>query len=90
MLFFDETDPIMQYLLHLDYFEYEHIKEMDNDKIKDLYALDEIKLFDELIELFSPYGIGMIKKYDYKTNYWSAIPGGIPLFLINGICIKRN
>ena len=27
---------------------------------------------------------------EFKTNYWSAIPGGIPPFLINGICIKRN
>ena len=28
LLFFDETNPIMQYLLHLDYFEFEHLKDI--------------------------------------------------------------
>ena len=32
----------------------------------------------------------MRKSYDFKTNYWSAIPGGIPSKLVNGICVKNN
>ena len=28
--------------------------------------------------------------YDFKTNYWSAIPGGIPSEFVNGVCIKNN
>ena len=30
------------------------------------------------------------KSFEFKTNYWSAIPGGIPSKLINGICVKNN
>ena len=32
----------------------------------------------------------MRKPFNTKTNYWSAIPGGIPSFLVNGICVKNN
>ena len=30
----------------------------------------------------SPSGMGMRKSYDYKTNYWSVIPVGIPSKII--------
>ena len=55
-----------------------------------LYSKEEISLLEGLIEPFSPAGKHMRKEYDFKTNYWSAIPGGIPSFLINGVCIKNN
>lgn len=90
ILFFDESNPIMQHLLHLDYFEYENIKQNNKNKLNELYTTDEIELFDNLIEPLSPAGKDMRRNYDFKTNYWSAIPGGIPPFLINGICIKNN
>lgn len=90
LLFFDEQNPIFQYLLHLDYFEYESIKEKNKEQIEQIYTKEEINMFDNLIEPLSPGGKGMRKNYDFKTNYWSAIPGGIPSFLVNGICIKNN
>ena len=90
LLFFDETNPIMQYLLHLDYFEFEHIKETSLESIPQIYTKEEIDLLENLIEPLSPSGRNMRSKHTSKSNYWSAIPGGIPSFLINGICIKRN
>ena len=90
VLFFDDTNPIMQYLLHLDYFEFEHIKETSPETINQIYTKEEIDLLENLIEPLSPSGKGMRHKYDFKTNYWSAIPGGIPPFLINGVCIKKT
>ncbi len=90
ILFFDDSNPVMKYLLHLDYFEYENIKKTNKEKISELYSSEEIELFDKLIEPLSPAGIGMRREYDTKFNYWSAIPGGIPSFLVNGICIKKN
>ena len=90
ILFFDESNPIMQYLLRMDYFEYEKMKNDNKDNLHSLYTEEEIELFDKLIEPLSPAGKDMRKDYDFKTNYWSAIPGGIPAFLINGICVKNN
>lgn len=89
ILFFDDTNPIMQYLLHLDYFEFEHIKETSPQILNQIYTKEEIDLLENLIEPLSPAGKGMRYEYEFKTNYWSAIPGGIPPFLINGICIKK-
>lgn len=90
LLFFDETNPIMQYLLHLDYFEFEHIKETSPQILNQIYTKEEIDLLENFIEPLSPGGRNMRSKHTSKSNYWSAIPGGIPSFLINGICIKRN
>lgn len=90
LLFFDELNPVMKYLLHLDFFEYEKIKKDNKDKIPLLYTEKEIQIFDRLIEPISPGGKDMRQDFDYKTNYWSAIPAGIPSFLINGICVKNN
>lgn len=89
ILFFDESNEIMKQLLHLDYFEYEYIKSLETIDINKKYDESEIKIL-EFIEKLSPAGKNMRKPYDFKTNYWSAIPGGIPPFLINGICTKRN
>ena len=89
ILFFDETNFLMKYLLHLDYFEFEHQKEI-NPNYSSLYSSDELEILEKLIEPLSPAGKDMRKSYDFKTNYWSAIPGGIPSSLINGICIKNN
>ena len=90
LLFFDETNPIMQYLLHLDYFEFEHIKDISLASLNQIYTKEERALLGGLIEPLSPGGRNMRSKHTSKSNYWSAIPGGIPPFLINGICIKRN
>ena len=89
ILFFDENNPLMQYLLHLDYFEFEHQKQ-NNPDYASLYTSDELKILEELIEPLSPAGKDMRKPYNFKTNYWSAIPGGIPAKLVNGICVKNN
>ena len=79
----------MKYLIHLDYFEFEHQKQV-NPNYSLLYTSDELEILEKLIEPISPAGKGMRKSYDFKTNYWSAIPGGIPSNLINGICVKNN
>ncbi len=89
LLFFDDENEIMKYLLHLDYFEFEKNKS-ENPNYKDLYSENELKILEELIEPVSPAGKNMRNDYDFKTNYWSAIPGGIPSYLINGVCIKNN
>ena len=89
ILFFDENNPVMKYLLHLDYFEFEHQKQT-NPNYKSLYTSDELEILEQLIEPLSPAGRDMRKRYDFKTNYWSAIPGGIPSIFINGICTKNN
>lgn len=89
ILFFDDENPLMKYLLHLDYFEFEHQKQ-DNPDYCSLYTPDELEILEQLIEPLSPAGKGMRKPYDVKTNYWSAIPGGIPAGLVNGICTKNN
>ena len=79
----------MQYLLHLDYFEFEHQKK-ENPNYASLYNSNELEILEELIEPLSPAGKDMRKSYVFKTNYWSAIPGGIPSKLVNGICVKNN
>ena len=89
ILFFDENNLLMKYLLHLDYFEFEHQKQVNPD-YSSLYSTNELEILEELIEPISPAGKNMRKNYDFKTNYWSAIPGGIPSKLINGICVKNN
>ena len=76
-------------MLHLDYFEFAHQKRV-NPNYRELYSKDELEILEELIEPLSPSGKDMRKDYDFKTNYWSAIPGGIPSAFINGICIKNN
>ena len=90
LLFFDEQNPVMKKLLHLDYFEYEGIKNSDPSKIPEIYTSEEIELFDGLIEPLSPAGTMMRSDYDSKFNYWSAIVGGVPSSLVNGVCIKTN
>ena len=80
----------MEQLLHLDYFEYEKIKQQEPEKLTEIYSEEEIKLFDSIIEPFSPCS----KNYHIKDMLpycdWSAIPGGIPSQLVNGICIKNK
>ena len=89
LLFFDENNPVMQQLLHLDYFEYENVKNNNPEDLSN-YSDEERLLFDRLIEPLSPAGTDMRNNYNSKTNYWSAIPGGIPSRLVNGLCIKKN
>ena len=89
LLFLDQENPIMKYLVHLDYFDYIHLKNTNPDCINEKYTIEEIDLLDKLIAPISPSGKGMRVNHDFKTNYWSAIPGGIPPFLVNGICIKN-
>lgn len=90
LLFFDSTNHVFKQLLHLDYFEYEKVKQQDPDKITEMYSEEEIELFDQIIEPLSPGG----KKFHIEDMLpycdWSAIPGGIPSELVNGICTKSE
>ena len=90
ILFFDTTNPIMEQLLHLDYFEYEKVKQQNPEKLTKIYSKDEIELFDSIIEPFSLNGKDHHTKDILPYCDWSAIPGGIPSQLVNGICTKRQ
>ena len=89
ILFFDEDNDVMKKLLHLDYFEFEKIKKTEPERINELYTSDEINLLD-VIEHFSPAGKDFHDIENRPYYYWSAIPGGIPSLLVNGICVKSN
>ena len=92
VLFFDSDNEVMQYLLHLDYFEYERIKKQNPEKLHEIYLPEEIMLFESLIAPLSPAGKNYHddSKKDKPFFHWSAIPGGIPSELVNGICLKNN
>ncbi len=88
VLFFDEND-VMKKLLHYDLFEYERVKLHEKEKLKEKYTDDEIWLLDFLYQV-SPAGYDFHDSSDRPYYYWSAIPGGIPSNLINGICVKLD
>lgn len=91
-LFFDEKNPVMNSLLHLDFFEYEKIKNTDPERLKDVYSKEIIEIFDNIIEPESTASDIIIRskiKGDLARSEWSAIPGGIPPFLVNGICVCK-
>lgn len=90
ILFLDDTNPIMQQLLHLDYFEYEKVKQQTPDKLTQMYSKEEIRILDFIIEPFSPGGRDYHTKDILPYCDWSAIPGGIPSTLVNGICTKNK
>lgn len=92
LLFFDAENKVMQYLLHLDYFKYEGIKRSNPNRIEEMYTKEEIELFEEVIEPLSPAGKDFHDEDKKKLRYyyWSAIPGGIPSELVNGICLTSN
>ena len=48
VLFFDASNPIMEQLLHLDYFEYEKVKQQRPEKITEIYSKEEIQLFEQI------------------------------------------
>ncbi len=90
MFFLDETHPITQQLMRLDYFHYEYIKRTNPSKLPKIYAQEEIDMFDKLIEPISPGGVTMIGEPREGHNYWHAFVGGIPPQIINGICISSK
>lgn len=90
VLFFDSENPIMKKLLHLDFFEYERIKQLNPEKISEIYTSEEIEIFERIIEPFSPGGKDFHTKNILPYCDWSAIPGGIPSTLVNGICTKTR
>lgn len=90
LLFFDSTNQVMEKLLHLDFFEYVKIKQLSPEKISKLYTSEEIELFEQIIEPFSPCGRNFHTKNMLPYCDWSAIPGGIPPLLVNGICTKTQ
>ena len=90
ILFFDDENEIMKKLIHLDYFEYQKIKKTTTNKLQEIYSKEEMQLLGGVIEEFSHAGKDFHDREDRLYYYWSAIPGGIPPLLINGICIKNN
>jgi hypothetical protein len=90
VIYFDESNPIMQMLMKLDYFEYEHLKSTDPDKIKEIYPKEVIDIMDTLIEPISKAGRKMHDNPKLPFYDWLAIPGAIPPQLVNGICVHTS
>lgn len=89
VLFFDDEHPVMKDLLHLDYFEYEKIKQLQPEMLDEIYTEEEKNIFDNIIEPYSEFGAHFHVTSGIPYCDWSAIPGGIPPFLVNGICIGQ-
>lgn len=89
-LYFDQTNPIMQELLSIDFFEYFHIKQTNPEKLPELYSPSIIELFDTIIVPLSPAGKYMHEKDTDIYSSWRAIPGGIPPALVNGLSISTE
>lgn len=90
VFYFDDTNPIMQTLMQMDYFEYEHVKNNTPEDLPKLYPQEVIDLFDKLIEPNSGGGKTFHDNPEYKFYDWLAIPGGIPPQLINGLCVHSS
>ncbi len=90
VLFFDTNNEIMQELSRLDYFEYEHIKAQNPEKLSEIYSKEEIELFEFLIEPLSGGGKNFHNNETMNTYDWLAIPAGIPPQLVNGIMLNNN
>ena len=92
-LFFDNSNQIMQMLMKFDFFEYLKIKKEHPEKIKEIYPIELIALYEKvccanfLVKGASPL---FHDETDYMRKTWLAIPLGIPPFLINGICINSK
>ncbi len=87
LFFIDNTNPLWERLVSLDFFEYVHIKQQSPEKISSLYPKEIIELYEEILLPLSP---GAEATHDYPNSQcysWRAIPGGIPPQLINGIQI---
>lgn len=89
ILFFDQENEVMKNLLRLDFFEYQRIKRDEPEKLNDLFSKDELVLLD-CINYFSKASFDFHDSDTREYYYWSAIPGGIPALLVNGICVKNN
>lgn len=91
-LFFDDDNIIMKNILSWDYFKYKKIKNTEPEKLDFLYSKEKREIFDKVIEPDSP-GSNCIASLSESNilpySDWSAIPGGIPAKLVNGICIKN-
>lgn len=85
-LFFDKRTYFMNELLKLDFFEYQKIRKTEKEKITALYPKEIIDIYENLILPMSPSSSDFHDKFS-RTYFWSAIPGGIPPMLINGICL---
>ena len=85
-LFFDKRNYYMNELLKLDFFEYQRIRKTKKDKLTSSYPKEIIDIYENLILPLSPSSSDFHDNFS-RTYFWSAIPGGIPPMLINGICI---
>ncbi len=85
-LFFDKRNYYMNELLKLDFFEYQRIRKTEKDKLTSLYPKEIIDIYENLILPMSPSSSTFHDNL-CRTYFWSAIPGGIPPMLINGVCI---
>lgn len=85
IFFFDEKNPTMKELMANDYFGYIHKVKTGQDVSH--YPENIKELLDEIIAPLSPAGVNHHKKDFLHFSAWLAIPGGIPPYLINGLCI---
>lgn len=90
ILYYDGSHPIMQAILGMDYFEYEHIKKTNPEKLKEMYDEEVIKVMDTLVEPSSPYGRTMHDNPQKHYSCWHAVLGGVPSKFVNGVSINST
>ena len=101
MLVFDHKHPLMKELVRLNFFEYEHLRRHEPDKLQQVYNIDKsdgklgvAELFDEVIapQVKSNCPPIDMRNTHYTNEYdsWIAIPGGVPSGLVTGIRIHSK
>lgn len=79
--------------MRYDFFEYLKIKKEHPKKLKEIYPIELIDLYEEVCcanFLVKGGSSSFHDGTDYMRKTWLATPLGIPSFLINGICINSK
>ncbi len=88
-LFFDGNNPVMKFLMRLDFFEYLKIRKEHPEKIEQIYDKRVIDLFEKVCDAQNmSFSAKFHDENDYDRKTWLAIPMGVPPMLVNGICIN--
>lgn len=92
VFYLDKNNPIMQKLARLDFFEYARRAKESPEEIQTFYSAEEINMFEKLIRPLSKRGMSYHTKQNKEQMFfdWVAIPGAIPVELVNGICINNQ
>lgn len=92
-LLLDRNNPVFQQLKSLDYFQYKKDLDSGTVDLAEKYPPEIRDLYDNCVSPCSP-GMRQVKRTIGDKSqiyyYWSAIPGGIPPQLVNGVSVFRS